>query len=317
MAGVTRASFFLTGLILLCVCGGACRALAAEALQSDEADLLAEEAWLDEAMLDAIEQDVLALLPGRNVVRLGASGDNAGNTQWSAGLQLQATDSLLLDASLSQSAINDSVPAYSTTAYRAGVGSAAYDGFIWYAAFSAWGKRNSIETEDSLLELRYRALHWWGALQLSRGDVVLFIDPVFSNRLRSISSGREAAGISLGRDTAEDRWWLSWLHRDYERNVALLNNSLVLQRILQSVALDQAYALSRDEYSLGWQWFWRHSDTRLEFSRVVSAVDAAESDYVSLNQRFSLDDTLSLSIGLQTAVGSGLNTLSAALALSW
>ena len=276
-----------------------------------------DELFLDEDLLDAIEQDVLALLPPKNHSRLSAGRDNAGNTQLNVGVQLVALDDWLVDVAAGKSNLNDSDPAYSTRSLQVGFGGAAHDGFNWYAGFSNWGKSGAIKTEDGVIELGYHQRKWWASLQYQQGDVTLYLAPRFSSRRSAISSGRDALGATVGYSGDNGRGWLSWLHRRYDRDVSRINTSVLLQQILQSIALDQAYALTRDEYSAGYQWYWRHADARVEFNRTISAVDGAGSDFVSLSLRYSLDASLSIDAGLLAASGSDLTTLTFGIGLSW
>ncbi len=278
---------------------------------------LPEELFLDEDMLDAIEQDVLALLPPQNHARLAAGRDNAGNTQLSATLQLTVFDDWLLDVGAGESRINDSDPAYATTSLQAGIGSAGYDGFNWYAGFSDWGKSGAIKTEDGVIELGYRQLKWWTSAQYQQGEVTLYLAPRFSSRRPTISSNRDAFGVTIGFSGDNSRGWLSWLHRSYERDVSRLNSSALLRAILQNIALDQAYALTRDEYTAGFQWYWRQADARLELSRAVSAVDGSASHFVTLSMRYTIDAALSVDASVLTASGSNLTTLTLGVGLNW
>ncbi len=278
---------------------------------------LPEDLFLDEDLLDAIEQDVLALLPSQNHARLAAGRDNAGNTQLSAAVQLTVFDDWLLDIGAGESRINDSNPAYATTSLQAGIGSAGYDGFNWYAGFSDWGKSGAIKTEDGIIELGYRQLKWWTSAQYQQGEVTLYLAPRFSSRRPTISSNRDAFGVTIGFSGDNSRGWLSWLHRSYERDVSRLNSSALLQAILQNIALDQAYALTRDEYTAGYQWYWRQADARLELSRAVSAVDGSASHFVTLSLRYSIDAALSVDASVLTASGSNLTTLTLGVGLNW
>ncbi len=276
-----------------------------------------DELFLDDDLLDAIEQDVLSLLPPKNHARLSAGRDNAGNTQLNTGVQLIVADDWLVDFAAGESNINDSDPAYTTRSLQAGLGSAAHDGFSWYAGFSNWGKSGAIKTEDSIIELGYHRRTWWASAQYQQGDVTLYIAPRFSSRRSAISSGRDALGATVGYSGDNGRGWLSWLHRRYDLDVSRINTSALLQEILQSIALDQAYALTRDEYSAGYQWYWRDVDARVEFNRAISAVDGSGSNFVSLSLRYYLDASLSIDAGLLAASGSNLTTLTYGIGLSW
>lgn len=271
----------------------------------------------DEMLLDAIEQDVLSLVTPRSHARIRIGRDNAGNRQAGASMQLAVMDSLLVDIDATESRFSDRQPAYTTRSLAAGIGSARYSGLNAYIGFSIWGKTSTIETGDTLLELAYYHTRWFVAAQYQIGDITLYLDPMFASIRPNISSERDAIALRVGADNEGGRWWLSWLRRDYHRDLSRIGSSPLLQRIIQSIALDQAYVLSDEEFTAGYQWLWTQSDLRLELITTTSAIDELRTDYGVLWYRHHINATWSLAIGVQKSLQQNFATLNLGLDISW
>jgi opacity protein-like surface antigen len=276
-------------------------------------DLLLDDAWLD-----ALEQDVFELVSVSNYLSLSLGTDNLNNRAYSAFVQLPLGDDFLFDAAVGRNTIKTIDLNYSTNSYAAGIGSSQYSGFNWRLGLNAWGKKQTIETVDVGVEFSYQTQdRWRTSLLLEQGVVTLYLRPFFSNRLVSIDSDRDAWGINLGHRFDTGSWWLSYLSRSYRRNLAALNTSVELQTIIQSIALDQAYALSSDEYVLGYEWYLQAGDLRFELNRVTSAVDSSDSDFVIISHRYYADETWSIRSSLQKSLQQSLLTLNVGVGVSW
>ena len=110
---------------------------------------------------------------------------------------------------------------------------------------------------------------------------------------------------------------MSYLKRNYDRKLSALNTSLLLQSIIQSDALDQAYALASDEAVLGYEWYLQGADIGIEYSRVISVIDNASSNYLALSYRYYAGDSITLSGRLQDSLGEGVFTLSLGVGILW
>jgi len=191
--------------------------------------------------------------PGRTLV-LTAGRDNQDNQLLDAALLVPVNELVMLDAGIGANRINDVDTAFTTNDAWLGVGSTQASGFNVHLGARAWGEEQTIETTDYSAELSYQSAGGWrNSLMFERGDVTLYIDPMFSNRLTALNTGRRAWGITSGYTGDTGGGWLSWIRRDYERDLTLLNSNPVLQTVIKSFALDQAYALSSDEYNLGYE----------------------------------------------------------------
>lgn len=283
----------------------------------------AEEALIpDDTWLDSLEQDIFDTDPGseygRNYFSLSVGGDNQNNRQWSGLLQLATGEDYLFDLAAGQNRINDIDPSYTTSSYQLGFGSDRYNSFNWRIGYESWGKSQTIETTDTDVELSYLPdKRWQFAVRYERGDVTLYIDPLFSDRLSSVSSKRDAFGLNIGYGSGGSRWYLSYLDRDYDRDLSAINTSAALQLILKSIALDQVYALSSKEYLLAYDHLFDDYTLGIEFSRVNSVVDNTDSDFVSLVTRYYLDDTYSIKASLHDSLDSSHLSASIGIGIAW
>lgn len=253
-----------------------------------------------------------------NYASLTVGKDNQDNQLIDAFLYLPVGEYIMLDAGASRNDINDVQPSFTTKSYRYGIGSANPSGLNLHVGASTWGNKETIETADVAFDLSYKTTSGWRTgVQHQRGDVTLFIKPLFSSRLTSITSDRSAWGLNTSYTYDKGTWWLSYVKKDYELDLAALNSSFVLQLVLQSIALDQAYALSSDEYNLGYEWFFEHYDLGIQFSRVTSVVDNSDSDYLALSHRYYVNETFSLETSAQNSLDENLLNLSIGLGVNW
>lgn len=262
-------------------------------------------------------EDELNYGPG-NYASFTIANDNQRNRLLDAFLYIPVNDDLALDAGVSKHFTNDVEPSFTTKSHRYGIGSTQASGFNLHIGASSWGKTQTFETSDLAVDLSYQTLNRWRTgVQYERGDVTLFIKPAFSNRLNSINSDRSAWGVSTSYTYDKGAWWLSYLKKDYERNLSALNSSFVLQLIIQSIALDQAYALSSDEYNLGYEWYFGRYDLSIQFNRVTSVVDDTDSDFLVFSNRYYLNETFSIQTSAQNSLNENLLNLSVELGVLW
>lgn len=255
--------------------------------------------------------------PG-NYASFTVGRDNQGNQLIDAFLYLPVDEYLVFDVGAGKNSINDVEPSFTTKSLRYGIGSAQLTGFNLHIGTHSWGKDQTIETEDLAFDLSYQTDSGWRtSVQYERGNVTLFIKPAFTNRLTSIDSDRHAWGINTSYTYDRGSWWMSYMKKDYERNLAALNTSFVLQLIIQSIALDQAYALSSDEYNLGYEWYFDKYDLDIQFSRVTSVVDNSDSSYLTLSHRFYVNDTFSLRTSVQNSLEENLFNITLGLGILW
>ncbi len=274
--------------------------------------------WLDDAILDSLELDDDSA-DYRGIYLAASLGrDNIDSTQSSVQLQLPASDDVLLDASLASNTVNDPSRNYTTRSAQLGLGSTQTGTLSWHIAGSFWGKRQTVETRDLQAEITYRTSHnWHSSVILESGKLELFLRPDFSNQVTSLSSNRTALGLRIGSDSGTGRWWLSYLKRRYQRDLPRINISRLLQFRLQSIALDQVYALSSDEYTLAYQWFMRNGSLTLELSRITSIVDSSDSDFATVNHRYYLTDSVSLNSSILLSIDDDFRSINLGLGFNW
>lgn len=253
-----------------------------------------------------------------NYVALSVGGDNQSNQFFDALLQMPVDEYLLLDAGAGKNMISDTQSSFTTKSFQFGISSVQPAGLNMHVGTRFWGKKQVIETYDLSFELSYQShSQWHTSVQLEHGTVTLFIKPFFSSRLTSIGSDRSAWGINTGHANDTGNWWLSYMKREYERNLPALDNDRTLQIIVQNNALDLAYALSSDEYALGYEWYFQQSDFSIQFNRVTSVVDNSDSDYLIMAHRYYASESISVQTDLQSSLNETLMSLSVGLGILW
>lgn len=253
-----------------------------------------------------------------NYAALTMGRDNHGNQLIDALIYIPVDEFLIVDASAGKYSANEAEPSFATKNYRYGIGSTQLTGFNFHIGARSWGKKQTIETDDLAFDLSYNSQNrWHTGILYERGDVMLFIEPAFSSRLTSINSDRSAWGINTSYSHDTGSWWLSYIKRDYERDLAALDNSLLLQIIVQNIALDQAYELSSDEYDLGYEWYFLRYDFSVQYSRVVSIIDDSNSSYLSLAHRYYINETFSLQTSVQNSLEENLINLNIGVGVLW
>lgn len=281
-------------------------------------DLLPDESWLDDLETSIIESRTAQQDRVSYYLQLTAGSDTEQNHDYHALFNVLFGTDFRIDTAIGQSSLEDDDSRQTLDEYELGFGSAAAYGTNWHISTRAWGKEQTLETRDTAIEVNYRTLDlWYASVSYEQGNVELFAKPGFSGRLTSIDTDRSSWSISLARDIDDAGWWLSYVNRDYERDITALSRRPRLQFILQSVALDLAYTLSSDEITLGYQWFLDSADLGMEFSRVTSAVDSSDSDFLSVRYRYYVDGHLNLQASLQQSLNQNLTYLSLGLGLGW
>lgn len=279
---------------------------AAHAIGETESDLVIAD-WGDE----------FEYRPG-NYAALTLGRDNRGNQLFDALLLITAGEHIALDANAGKNEINDAQPTFTTKYLQLGLGSTQSAGLNIHISTRFWGKKQTIETSDLAFELSFLSQdRWRTGVVYETGDVTLFTDPVFSSKLDSVVSDRHAWGINSSHSHDTGVWWISYVKRNYERDLPAIDSRPLLQVIIQNIALDQAYALSSDEYNLGYEWYFQRFDFSIQFSRITSIIDNSDNDYLILGHRYYANETISIQTSLQNSLEENLINLNIGLGVLW
>jgi hypothetical protein len=190
--------------------------------------------------------------------------------------------------------------------------------FSWSLGVQSWGKRDVIETGDVVLSAGYFfKYNWHLSLGYETGNVELFIRPEFASRATSISSKRRAWRFTTGYSSVTGSVWLSLLKREYEQNLPALDRRPILQRSIKSVALSQAYALSKEELSIGYEWVLEALDIGVDYNRITSVVDDQRSQYLSIFSRYYVGEDVMVNFRVEQEINDSFTVFTAGIGFVW
>lgn len=195
--------------------------------------------------------------------------------------------------------------------------------YNWSLNYQTWGVNDVIETQDTTISLGYffapdsYKYNWHISLDYETGKLELFIKPQFSVRARSIISDRNAWRFSTGFLHNTGSGWISFLKRDYEENLPAINQRPLLQNAIKSIALSQAYALSKEELTLGYEWLFETMDLGLDYNRIISVVDNHRNQYLSIFTRHYAGQNLMINFRLEREVNENFLVFTAGVGLIW
>ncbi len=174
---------------------------------------------------------------------------------------------------------------------------------------SLMGQKNTIETKDSSINIGY--------FFNNRGTCRLVIKLEFTNFITSITSDRDAWRLSTEFNHRTETLWASYQQRDYEKNLPAINQPHTLQRAIKDIALSQAYALSKKELTLGYEWLLEKFDLSTDYNRIISVVDNHRNHYAGISTRFYIEQNLTTSLRVEQEINNHFTVLTAGIGITW
>jgi len=188
----------------------------------------------------------------------------------------------------------------------------------WSLGYRHWGNNHVIESRDWRIGLGYRyASRWNIAVDYETGNIKAFIKPEFSNRGRSVNSDRRAWRLSTGYTASTGTAWVSFLRRDYAKDITTLTRRRALRRAIKRFALDQAYALSKQELNLGYEHFFESLDLGLEYNRITLIINDQHNQYASLYTRFYIGRSWTTGLRVEQEIGHQFTDFTVDIGLAW
>lgn len=190
--------------------------------------------------------------------------------------------------------------------------------FTWSLGYRTWGKEDFIETRDTNISVGYLFKNnWHVSVDYETGELELFIKKKFINRPASISSDRNAWRLTTSYTHDTGSAWISFLSRDYEKDLPSLKLKPVLRRSIRNIALSQAFALSEEEFTLGYEWLFDGLDFGVDYNQIISTVDNHRNQYASLYSKHYVGQNLLFNLRIEQELNNNFIMFTAGIGIVW
>ena len=257
-----------------------------------------------------------------NYASLSAGVDNDNGSLINAYGDFALNETLRVNFSLGENTVAGEDEDFSTKQYQLAIAGhhnqSAGRAITWSLGYQVWGKTEAIESQDRRVSLGYFFNpQWHVSVDYEKGSLEVFFKPRFSRRKSSLSSDRQAWRLSTGYTVDTGSAWLSYLQREYEKDLPAINRRPLLQRSIKSIALNQAYALSKEELTLGYEWFFESMDLGADYNRITSVVDNHRNQYASLYTRFYIGQSMTADLRLEQEINDNFTVFIAGVGFVW
>ncbi|HHJ35738.1 MAG TPA: hypothetical protein ENJ87_08220 [Gammaproteobacteria bacterium] len=257
-----------------------------------------------------------------NYASFNIGRDNDDGGLFDAYVDIALTEALHIDLGAGQNTIDSDEGKFKTKQTQISLsGLHTYDeqsAISWSAGYRSWGKTDVIEARDTIFSVGYFSpLQWHVSLDYELGELKLFTRREFENRQKFLSSDRDAWRLSL--DYAHDTGfvWISFLRRNYKKNLSLINQKRTLQRAIKRFALSQAFALSKEELTLGYEWSFEKLSLGADYNRIVSVIDNRRNQYASIFTRYDIGQDLTINFRIEQEIKNSFTVFTAGVGVAW
>jgi len=264
----------------------------------------------------------LARAESVNYISLNTGLDNDNGSLFDAFIDIAFTEELRISLGLGENTAESTEGSFTTKQQQVSITGnhkqSTLSALTWSLSYRIWGKKGTIETQDSNISIGYFfSNNWHLSLDYETGKLELFIKPEFASRVISINSDRNAWRLTTGFNHNAGSFWLSFLQREYEENLSAINQQRRLQRAIKNIALNQAYALSKEELTLGYEWLFETLDMGIDYSRLVSVIDNHRNHYASIYTRFYVGQNLTVNLRIEQEVNDHFTVYIAGIGFAW
>jgi len=257
-----------------------------------------------------------------NYISLNAGLDNDNGNLFDAYIDIALTDELRATLGLGENTTESTDGSFTTKQQQISIvgyhSQSQLSALTWSLGYRTWGKKDTIETQDSNISAGYFfSNNWHLSLDYETGKLELFIKPEFASRAASISSDRNAWRLTTGFTHNTGSFWISFLQRKYEKNLPAINQQRTLQRAIKNIALNQAYALSKEELTTGYEWLFETMDLGIEYNQLVSVVDNHHNHYASIYSRFYVGQNLTVNLRIEQEINDRFTVYTAGIGYAW
>jgi len=252
-------------------------------------------------------------------VGIHTSIDDGDNTTHSLTLFTALSDSVLLDANITNNQLNDESTSFSRSLYFAQLSVLTSDTIEVSMAYQYEGKKQTLETEQHQIALNYSPFPWTVAIQYLKGSAEIFTRDDLSFPIQlpdKIETDYTATSIEFS-------WWfddvtLAFKHKqhDYERNVSLLSSSARLQLLVKPEALLNSGILLKQQQTISILVPLDDDQLTLSFDRLTSAIDNKSNDVLGFDYSKSINNKIRWLTAFSQTLGDS-DTWSLAIGLEW
>ena len=182
----------------------------------------------------------------------------------------------------------------------------------------AWsGNSGELEARDVLLETTTYIHAWHIMLGYQTGEVEVFFRNLQHLLRRSAISDRTALHYGVG--WSGSLFYSAVEHRqyDYEKNISAVSDSAFLQYILRPQALNQAATLAEKATNLRLGAEGKKYGMDINLSRITSALDLKDNDYLTVIATQHVSDPFSLALQVDKPLDAGDSTVGVNLVWRW
>jgi len=254
-------------------------------------------------------------------VSLNTGLDSDNGTLVDAYIDIGVSEKLRISLGLGQDTVQGTEGSITTKQRQISISGyhhqSGFSALTWSLSYRTWGKKDAIETQDSNISIGYFfSNHWHLMLDYEIGKLEMFIKPKFAKRIASIASDRHAWRLTTGYTHHSGAFWLSFLQRQYEKNLPVISQRPRFQRAITSIALDHAYSLSKEEFSMGYEWLFETLDLGVDYSRYASTANN-HYHYASIYTRFYIGLNLTVNLAVEQEINAPFTVYTAGIGFAW
>ena len=257
-----------------------------------------------------------------NFASLTAGLDNENGSLFDAYVDMSLTEILRISLSAGENTSDTNEGKFTTRQIQTSISglhtNKNQSAMAWSIGYRTWGKSNVIETEDSIISIGYFSPdNWHLSLDYETGQLQLYTRGEFSKRQKSLKSNRDAWRLSFDHTHNGGFAWMSYLQRNYAQNLSLLNERRNAQRAINNIALNQAFALSKEELTLGYEWFLETLDLGVDYNRIISVVDNHRNHYASIFTRHYVGNNLTVDLRIEQEINDRFTVFTVGVGYAW
>jgi len=210
---------------------------------------------------------------------------------------------------------------YKTDDVSLGMSGKLGEQFNWAVSRMFWGKKDSLEKNDSRFSVMYFYNNFNSNLSFETGKIELFLDQPNILQINSLLSDHRAVELSLGYGWGYD-WGqlyseIKYKQHDYQTRWPGAISRSAIFIFASSIGLQQARSLADNESSLLIGFQQQTISYEILFSQLDSAFSNNTFTYASLSLSKSLNPQWQLGVNAEIPLDEGLYTLGMSLGYMW
>lgn len=189
-----------------------------------------------------------------------------------------------------------------TTDLRWGFSGLINDSVSWAITRKFWGKEKALEKRDTAFSLGYLYKQFNIRTAYENGGVELFLKNLPLIKRNSISTGHHAYELSMGYSWPVFYTQVGYIQHDYDWDISQLFNYPRLLSAINSIGVQQATALAKNESSVLFGVQATGSTYELIISHIKSAITREYDTFATLHFSTSLTQQFALGLNAELPV---------------